>query len=46
MGTGTLYWLFNGGPLTPLRGLLSGSLTSLAGSLDGFAGSLDGSALS
>ncbi|WP_458681642.1 hypothetical protein [Prescottella equi] len=41
MGTGTLYWLFNGGSLTPLREPLSGSLTSLSGSLESLAGLLE-----
>ncbi|NKT14605.1 hypothetical protein GS979_07185 [Rhodococcus hoagii] len=35
-----LYDLFNGGPLTPLSGSLSGSLQDSAESLEGFAGSL------
>ncbi|BCN52137.1 hypothetical protein [Prescottella equi] len=35
-----LYDLFNGGPLTPLNGSLSGSLQASAASLEGFAGSL------
>ncbi len=35
-----LYDLFNGGPLTPLSGSLSGSLQDSAASLESLAGSL------
>ncbi|MDH6284822.1 hypothetical protein M2280_006085 [Prescottella agglutinans] len=34
-----LYWLFNGGPLTPLREPLAGSYESPAGSLGSLANS-------
>ncbi|GBF17785.1 hypothetical protein Br6_05192 [Rhodococcus sp. Br-6] len=36
-----LYALFNGGPLTPLRGSLGGSLEGQIASLESLAGSLE-----
>lgn len=37
-----LYDLFNGGPLTPFSGSVSGSMQWTVGSLEGLVGSLEG----